>query len=375
MNSRYPISSGRILVYYLFAIAEMVDLDKLRQNWSGQASLIQLVSRRAAPHYIQFTKAPLLLPLGNRPLMLSDERQVIADVRAKIFDFGVLSLAWEIPLPDSWDQLRAESELYIDNDLILEQSFSTLTSIRHALESALHNPIAEPLTEDYTIFNIQHFSTPEPLSSVQILKDLGPDIAALILHETKPFSEEQTQETLRYRISYFEDDLVVVDWNASFIYDPEGSNEHIDILEFANCELLELRYYDGLLDRELDTIYDAIAANPTKGLPKLFKNHHNETTQKLVRLLLDVIEVTDKIENSLKIIGDLYSARVYRTASERLRLREWQSRIDGKLESAWRIYQTLNDAINHRFSTFLELVVVALIAIEVLHAFFPTGSP
>ncbi len=55
-----------------------------------------------------------------------------------------------------------------------------------------------------------------------------------------------------HRISYLATDLVVPTWNAAFIYDTEaGARGILEILEFANSQLLEFRYYDTLLDAEM----------------------------------------------------------------------------------------------------------------------------
>ena len=44
-------------------------------------------------------------------------------------------------------------------------------------------------------------------------------------------------------------DLVIPTWSAAFVYDNErGAQAVLEILEFANSQLLEFRYYDGLLD-------------------------------------------------------------------------------------------------------------------------------
>ena len=60
-------------------------------------------------------------------------------------------------------------------------------------------------------------------------------------------------------MSYLADDLVVPSWNAAFVYDtPIGAQAALEILEFANSQLLEFRYYDQRLDRELAAIYSQL---------------------------------------------------------------------------------------------------------------------
>lgn len=374
MNTSLEVTSGKILVYYIFDLADSVELEILRQKWTGRSTAIKLVSRRSSPSYLQFDTEPLLLPMGQQKLQLTPDRWLDSEVRAKVFEFGVVSIAWELPFPDDWDSAVEDAQLYIDNQLIADESEKLLEDLMPALQPALVKPYAEHMREDYTIFYVYDFKDPAMSSSDAILKELGADIAGMVRGETKTLAESERQSILSHNITYFEDDLVVVAWNSSFIYDPEGSSEHVDILEFANVELLELRSYDKLLDDQLETIYDEV-----ENLPKtwvgLLKSPHQPTIQKLMTLLLDVTELTDRIENTLKIIGDLYCARIYRKISTLLQLRDWQARVDGKLESARQIYDTLNSEMQARRSTIMEITIIVLIAVEIVLVMIPAAIP
>ena len=78
----------------------------------------------------------------------------------------------------------------------------------------------------------------------------GDTIALLLRGERHALSRQERDEVLRHRLSYLSDDLVVPTWNAAFVYDTEaGAQAALEILEFANSQLLEFRYYDDLLDR------------------------------------------------------------------------------------------------------------------------------
>ncbi|PIQ27908.1 hypothetical protein COW36_08835 [bacterium (Candidatus Blackallbacteria) CG17_big_fil_post_rev_8_21_14_2_50_48_46] len=370
MNAPLGITQGKILVYYQFDLADSVDLETLRHKWVGRSSSIKLVSRRSSPSYLQFKTEPLLLPMGAQKLQLSQDRWLDVEVRAKVFEFGVVSIAWELPFPDTWQTAVQEANLYIDSHWIADQSEKLLADLMPALAPALIKPYPQQMHEDYTIFYVYGFENPELSSSEAILKQLGSDIAGMVRGESKKLADSERQTILSQKITYFEDDLVVVAWNSSFIFDPEGSSEHVDILEFANVELLELRSYDKLLDQQLEGIYDELENQPmSRG--GLFKNPYHHTIQKLMTLLLDVTELTDRIENTLKIIGDLYCARIYRMISTLLQLRDWQARVDGKLESARQIYETLNDEVQNRRSTIMEIIIILMIGIEIILALMP----
>lgn len=363
------LSRGRLLVYHLFAVADTIDLDHVRKLWEGPSKTSRLISRRAAPAYIQFVNPPVTLALGERPLYPSPETQVQARAMAKVFDFGVVSIRWEVDLPRRWSDLVEQAAWYVDNAAIEVLSRQLLEEIRPKLAPGFKNPYREVLEEDYTIFYVEAFDGAEPMSARRLLAEYGADIAQLIRGEAKCLSPAEQAETLRQQISYFDDDLLVIDWNAALVYDHEGSTEHIDILEFANCELLELRYYDSLLDRELDQIYHEVEAGPASGWRYWLHNRYRPTSHRLLTLMVDVVELKDQIENALKIIGDLYSARVYRAISERLRLKEWEGSIEGKLRSARSIYEVLTDSLDIGRSVFLEWTIIILIALEIVLLF------
>jgi hypothetical protein len=152
-----------------------------------------------------------------------------------------------------------------------------------------------------------------------------------------------------------------VQWDAAFVFDrPDGGEAIMDILEFANSQLVELRTYDARLDDELNAIY---AQRP--GRPRRLRGREaGERADRVRYLLVDILELTDRTSNALKIIGDAYYARFYRAASGRLGLGDWQRQIDAKLRSVSEIYRVFQDQAQYARSEFLEIIVIVLIAVE-----------
>jgi hypothetical protein len=365
--SPLPIESGQILVYQLFTLADTVDLDRLSAALGVEAIVSPFTSRRPTPQYIQFRNPPITLPMGDRPVTLAPYRPLTARVTAKVFDFGVLSVRWSFPAPETFEELVLEAGHYIDNAELEAASRQIVSELRPRLAMALKNPRKTQLFEDYTIFHVSAFQEPQE-ADILFKREAG-NLAQLLRGERKPLSNSEQNEVLRARVSYYEDDLAVIDWNSAFIYDPEGGSEHLDTLEFANAELLELRYYDRLLDEQLDAVYQAIARG--QALPRwriLLRNDYHQTLQRLMAITMDVIELTEQIDNALKFIGDLYSARVYRLIADRLRLREWEGSIDGKIQTAQQVFQMLTDQVDTRRSFALEVIIILLIALEIAMA-------
>lgn len=351
------IVSGRIFIFHLFELAEEVDLNRVRQMWAD-STVGQIVPRRHQPGNIEFRDPPVILPLGARPLTA----RLSGSVRAKIYDFGVCSIAWEIDAPETWEELiQCSAELQAD--LALEAaSRRVFDEVRGRVAPACKDLIPDSkLVEDYFVVYVEEFGSPAP--SEDILAKHGADLALVLRGELGDLSADERRDALRLRHSYRVEDLVVVTFSSAFIYDRECTTEHIDILEFANAQMLDLRYYDSLMDEELARIHDNLEmASPQV----LLRGKLLKTTEQLHRLMIEVYDVREKIRNSLKIVGEMYSARIYRMASDSLRLERWDQAVDDKLNIARQVYSVVIDDLNHRRSTILELVIIFLILFEVI---------
>ena len=362
MDTLDRITSGRILIYHLFELAEEVDLSRLRQDWAD-STVGQLVPRRNLPGAIQFRDPPVVLPMGARPLTST----LSGTVKAKIFDFGVASISWEIAAPGTWERLIAcNAELMADVDLEAS-SRRVLDEIRGRLAPACKGLIPDSkLVEDYFIVYVEAFDT--PALAQDILSRKGDDLALLLRGELADLSIDEKRDALRLHHSYRSNDLVIVTWSAAFVFDPDRSTEHIDILEFANAQLLDLRYYDSLLDRELEEIYDGLQA---RGPGLLGRGKIVVTSQRLNRLMIEVYDLREKIRNSLKMLGEMYSARIYRLIADSLRLSKWDDAVDEKLRIAQQVYTVVLEELNHARFLVLELIIILLIAVEVAFFFVP----
>jgi hypothetical protein len=187
-----------------------------------------------------------------------------------------------------------------------------------------------------------------------------------MLAEPQELAPEEQAEAVRLHFSYFPDDLIVVQWDSAFIYDSApDANVVLDLLEFANSQLVEFRTYDGRLDGELDAIYAADFPPQRRWRPL----HRRETELRATQLrflLVDVRELADRATNALKITGDAYYARIYRAIASRLGLEVWERSIESKLDAVGDVYRYLVDQAQVARSEFLELIVIVLIAIEIV---------
>lgn len=353
------ISSATFYASFLFDVAATIDLTRLGSIAGAFAEPAPL-RLRAAPsaEHIRFAVPPLAANLPSITL-----GGTTATTGAKIYDYGVISIRFAFPYSGSWTG-------FVDFGIRLRKGEDLVNEARRLLGAVLRDCAPAlidqhpTLVEDYFTYAVDQLE--EPQDAASLISEFGPAIAALMLAEPQPLSPEEQTETLRLRFSYILDELVVVQWDSAFIYDSrENAKVILDLLEFANSQLVEFRTYDARLDAELDKIY-ATDLPPRRRWRPLHRRETDERAEALGYLLVDIRELADRASNALKIVGDAYYARIYRAISSRLGLDVWQRQIEGKLDSVGEVYRYLIDRAQTARSEFLELIVIVLIAIEIV---------
>jgi hypothetical protein len=158
----------------------------------------------------------------------------------------------------------------------------------------------------------------------------------------------------------------VVHWNSAFVLEPSGLEDVPDLLEFATAHLLELRYYDHLLDRELHRLYELEKGGNlvTHVLTRKFRTLQRQTAT----LLLELSEMIERLENAVKIVGDFYLARLYQSAVRRFRLAAWQETVLRKQKLLAEVNDLTGAAADTSRSELFEIAIFLLILWEVVAA-------
>jgi hypothetical protein len=353
--SRAPgIEKGYFRAFFVYDVADTIDLRLLRTvGGEGVARAPLQLRPEASSEFIQYPTVPLIV-------RLPDIAEYGAGMRAKIFDFGVVSLRITVPFSGSWDAYASLARRLRRDPKLEARARAALEDVLTEIGPALDEP-HDALIEDYFVLDVDRFN--EPVDASALTGGFAAQLAQLLLFEDRELVAAEEAEALRVAFSYYPDDLAIVQWDAAFIYDrAEGAEAIMDILEFANSQLAEFRTYDARLDEELDAIY---ALQPGRSVQRFQRGREAAGRADRVRyLLVDILELTDRTSNALKIIGDAYYARLYRAASSRLGLADWQRQIDTKLRSVSEIYRVFQDQAQYARSEFLELIIIALIAVE-----------
>ena len=153
------------------------------------------------------------------------------------------------------------------------------------------------------------------------------------------------------------------EWNVTVLIDCDPWDA-IDVLEYLNIQLLELRYFDALLDRELADSYKLASARARR-LP-LWNAALQRTTDDLATVRLEVVGMVERLHNAFKVGGDVYLAKLHTRVAERLGLRAWEESVQRKLDVLQLRYSLALERMRAARSELLELTIVVLIVIELV---------
>ncbi|HUK65323.1 MAG TPA: hypothetical protein VLV17_00745 [Anaeromyxobacteraceae bacterium] len=363
----WRVAEGVVKVYRLFDVADALDLSRAEAILTVPRSRKRLEGARG-PTALEIPHPPLHVVLGRREVPFAAGSR-IGEASAHLFDYGVVSIVYELEIAPGTDlaELVPLSEaLVVDPNPALDLAArAEAERLARELGPALTRPHAWEGLESHQIVFVRRFE--REVSAGEVLADAP--LAELLLGETSPrgLSRSEREDVLKHAHSYLEDDLAVVDWNSSFVLEPSAVGDIPDLLELATAHLLELRYYDALLDRELSALYPEIDARRT--IPKVFTRRYLKLQNRTAALLLEISEMTERVENAVKIVGDFYLARVYQSAVRRFRLPAWQDSVLRKHKLLADVNELLKDTADQRRGELLELTVILLILWEILYAF------
>jgi hypothetical protein len=353
------IRAAQIVAFYLFDVAESADLAAIPPLVGGQSVAARLAPKPPTPAYVQYDKPPVSFDGEALGLPEIDGFRT----RVRVYDYGVVSIALQQPFGGSWSALAEQSQQLIESPDLERRAAQLAHQVTERLRPALTSCRDQFLTEDYIVFAVHELDT--PLTAEALLEAHGADIAALLRGERQTLSAQERTKVLAHQISYLANDLVVPTWNAALVYDtPAGAQAALEIMEFANSQLLELRHYDQLLDRELEQIYQSLKR--PRPMDQWFGSRYTKAAREVHALFIDVNELTDRTENALKFIGDIYAVQLFRLVGDRLGLETWKADVEAKLTTVDDIYRFAVEQHGIARGNFLELTIIMILVFELV---------
>lgn len=357
--------NGNVRGLFLFDIAESIDLSKLGQLLGAIPSKREPAFRHSAPEYVRFEAAPVSRNLGVRQV----EGYGPLEVRVRYFDYGVASVELLKPFSGAdWGSITRLSTQWIASARLEPYAKSILESDLVHAAPALSKPNQNWLSEDYWVIHLEpvRASDNSLLSAADLVQLCGPQVAQIVRGEQIPLSPSERDEVLRASLSYYECDLIVVGWVAAFVYDTvDGAAPTIELLEYANSQLLEFRYYDEVLTRLLASVYQTVEHR--HGIWSRWKAARDARQLNTIRL--DYQELVERTDNAIKFLSDMFYARMYKLAAKRIGVSDYLSLVTEKLSTARDLYESLVDEFHQGRAFFLELLVVIILIVEIVFLF------
>jgi hypothetical protein len=354
--------SGSVLSLTLFDVCEEIQLQRLGEIL--QAQRVERAFKHYTPEYVKFERPPVLENLGSTAL--SDGDPVQAQV--KYYDYGVVGVTYERPFTGTWTDLLALARNWIWNPKFERNALTLAQNRLKQAAPALVKPYPRWLIEDYFIFHLHQI--PGNPTAETVISECGAMIAQILRGEDETLSAAERREILQSSISYYQNDLAIIGWNAAFLYDtPSGADGTIQLLEYANSQLLEFRHYDELLTTELEGVYDSLESR--SGVVKRWKFAREASRLNTVRL--EVTEITERADNAIKFLSEMFAARLYRLAAAKIGVPDYKSLVDSKLSTAQDLYRFMVDEFHQGRAFVLEMIVVIILVIELLALFRGRG--
>ena len=350
-----PSLRGSAVGLFLFDVCEEMKLDEVRSILGARRLGEGL--KHAAAEQLFFERPPVV----EEAQLTGDAK---AQVRVKYYDYGVVSILFEFPFTGEWSDLISLSSKWISGTDLPSRAEQIAKEKVARIKLALIKPYDSWLSEDYFIFFMREIQGSPP--AAHLLGSCRQQIAQVVRGENAPLSDDELREILQSAMSYYPNDLAVLGWNAAFVYDSAaGSETALQLLEYANSQLLEFRHYDDLLTRELAVVYDSLERKPTL----LNSWRLPGEASRLQAVLLYVTELTERADNAIKFLSDMFSARLYRLAASKIGVPDYKSLAQQKLRTAEDLYRFLIDQFHQSRTFVLESLVVVILLIELVYVF------
>jgi len=362
--SRY---TGEVVYIYAFDVAYDTMRQPIREVLGQPVAQFSVDTSKRSPKQSFFYKPQMVrLPPMER---IGPHGPVRVERAIKLLPVGAISISVRVPFAvNQAEDLVVFHDLQFSNGSLHDEVRRLAEEVVSELKTFFVRPHPQLLEEEaYTVFCIAsplRTADGARVSADAWFQEHRREVAALLTQEPdrERLSRQEADESTRWHLSYYEDDLVVVDWDAALLIDePQDFDETLYIMELANMQLAELEAYDRILDNALERSYRDLGERPMRT--------RSDILRELREIRIDMERLSDELSNITKFFGDWHLARIYEKLSARFHLAEWHRTIDGKLKTLDDLYQLLkHDQIN-RMMVWLESAIVLLFIIDLVVLF------
>ena len=263
---------GDVVYIYAFDVAyEMVRQPVPQLLGQPVAQFVVDASKRSPRQLFfyrpQMVRLPPLERIGPGAATMRVERVV------KLLPVGALSITIRIPFEvERIEDLVGYHDLQFSNGSLHDEVRRLAEEVRRELNPFYIRPVPQLAEEEaYTVFCIESpLISPDgtPLNAEHWWRANRRGVASLLTQEPDidHLSKQEADESTGRYLSYYEHDLVVMDWDAALIIDQrQNFDETLYVMELANLQLAELEAYDRILDDSLERSYRDLSTRRLRG--------------------------------------------------------------------------------------------------------------
>ena len=358
------IYSGEVVYIYSYDVAYDMTCQPIRVLLGQPVEEFTVGANKRSPRQVFFYRPQMVrLPPVER---VGPHGAVQVERVVKLLPVGAISITVRVPFAvNRIEDLVVYHDLQFSNGSLHEEVRNLAEETRRELAAHFVRPVPQLAEEEaYTVFCIESPLRSEdgsPLQAEKWLKANRREVAALLTQEPDidHLSRQESDESTGRFLSYYEHDLVVVDWDAALIVDePRLIDETLYVMELANLQLAELEAYDRILDDALDRAYRDLASHSRRGRSAMLRE--------LREIRIDLARFGDELSNITKFFGDWHLARIYENLSARFHLADWHRAVNDKLKTLDNLYQLLQHDWTNRWMLVLESAIVVLFIIDLV---------
>lgn len=365
--TRTPIiREGVCHVLYAYDVGLSINLEQCAQRITAMTQREPIKHKKRAPtQYSEYPELPLRVSQAISSVDVGVARTT-ESAEIIIHDFGVITVQFAFDIAGPFIDLLPLSEHLYENATLLAASRRIVTELCRTIQPAIARPSFARPVEDYTIYDVRKLEG--TCTTTELMQNHRQLIAQILRSETTPLSQQETEDALACSISFAPDDYAIIDWNGALLLDA-NSDDTNTVLELANAELLEMRFLDTQLDDAMEEAYRTFVMQQQRSWWGR-KRAAAADLRRISRLQVDNALLFEVVHNAMKLLGDQYLARVYRLASQRFHLREWDESIVRKLQTLESVYQKMTDRTTSLRMEVLEWIIIVLIAVSIVLPFF-----
>jgi len=352
---------GSFYALFLFDVADEIRWPALQDALGGGQRTRRPEFKIATPAYVRLSRPPVAVDTGKLELASGDVFQGTVEY----FEHGVIAVTLAQDFSTGWEELVDLACRWMPETGLEQQARKLAQTAVDRIRTTLVNPYELWLDEEYFMVHLRAALRGDgrTLTGQELLEHHGPQLAQIVRGESTPLADGELKEVLRSSMSYLPADLLVVGWMAALVYDTEeGAQPMLQLLQYANVQLIEYRRYDEILSRVLELAYDSLEHR--RGLFSGWRLARE--ARQLDALRLDVTELAERNENAIKFLSDMYYARAFNLASRKVGTLDYQALVEAKLRTSAELYQSMVNEWREARSFFLELVVIVILLVEII---------